>query len=191
MLSCVRLFAISWTVATRLLCPWSSPGNYPRVGCHSLLQGIFPTQGSNIGLLHYRQILYHLSHQGSHMEPLFKFRKEFQTYSRYHLPAPWHSNLASVLWKSQEECLLPRRAGPVSSALRFCSRFCHANSSSRPFTRLQGTRPLSNVIALHLPEEKGTNEETEDSASNRRRKRYHWLCPKPKKLMPGITVSIV
>ena len=46
-------------------------------------------------------------------------------------------------------------------------------------------------IALHLPEEKGTNEETEDSASNRRRKRYHWLCPKPKKLMPGITVSIV
>ena len=33
--------------------------------CHSLLQGIFLTQGSNLGLLHYRQILYHLSHQGS------------------------------------------------------------------------------------------------------------------------------
>ena len=31
----------------------------------SLLQGIFPTQGSNPGLLHYRWILYHLSHQGS------------------------------------------------------------------------------------------------------------------------------
>ena len=27
--------------------------------------GIFPTQGSNPGLLHHRQILYHLSHQGS------------------------------------------------------------------------------------------------------------------------------
>ena len=35
------------------------------VGFHSLLQGIFPTQGSNLGLLHCRQILYHLSHQGS------------------------------------------------------------------------------------------------------------------------------
>ena len=35
------------------------------VGCHTLFQGIFPTQGSNPGLLHCRQILYHLSHQGS------------------------------------------------------------------------------------------------------------------------------
>ena len=33
-----------------------------RVGCHSLLWGIFPTQGSNPGLLHCRQILYHLNH---------------------------------------------------------------------------------------------------------------------------------
>ena len=35
------------------------------MGCHSLLQGIFLTQGSNLGLLHCRQILYPLSHQGS------------------------------------------------------------------------------------------------------------------------------
>ena len=35
------------------------------VGCHALLQGIFPTQGSNPGLLHCREILYHLSHQRS------------------------------------------------------------------------------------------------------------------------------
>ena len=35
------------------------------VGCHALLQEIFPTQGSNLGLLHCRQILYHLSHEGS------------------------------------------------------------------------------------------------------------------------------
>ena len=33
--------------------------------CYLLLQGIFPTQGSNPGVLHYRQILYGLSHQGS------------------------------------------------------------------------------------------------------------------------------
>ena len=35
------------------------------VGCHALLQGIFPIQGLNLGLPHCRRILYHLSHQGS------------------------------------------------------------------------------------------------------------------------------
>ena len=50
---------------TRLLCPWDSPGKNTGVGCHFLLQRIFPTQGMNPDLLHYRQILYHLSHQGS------------------------------------------------------------------------------------------------------------------------------
>ena len=35
----------------RLFCPWDSPGESPEVGCHFLLQGIFPTQGSNPGLL--------------------------------------------------------------------------------------------------------------------------------------------
>ena len=50
---------------TRLLRPWDFPGNSPGVGCHFLLQGIFPTQGSNPGLRHCRQMLYRLSHQGS------------------------------------------------------------------------------------------------------------------------------
>ena len=50
---------------TRLLCPWDSPGKNTRVGCHVLLQGIFPNQRSNLGLLHCRQILYDLSHPGS------------------------------------------------------------------------------------------------------------------------------
>ena len=49
----------------RLLCPWDSPGKNTGVGCHSLLQGIFPTQGFNPGLLHCKEILYHLSQQGS------------------------------------------------------------------------------------------------------------------------------
>ena len=50
---------------SRLLSPWNSPGKNTGVGCHSLLQGIFPTQGWNLVLLHCRQILYHLSCQGS------------------------------------------------------------------------------------------------------------------------------
>ena len=47
---------------TRILCSWSSPGKNTGVGCHSLLLRVFPTQGSNLGLLHCRWILYHLSH---------------------------------------------------------------------------------------------------------------------------------
>ena len=63
---------------TRLPCPWDSPGKNSGVGCHSLLQGIFPTQGSNLDLPHGRQILYHLSHQGNpnNMEFGVKYRDE-------------------------------------------------------------------------------------------------------------------
>ena len=49
----------------RLPCPWNSPGQNTGVGSRSLLQVIFPTQGSNQGLLHCRWILYQLSYQGS------------------------------------------------------------------------------------------------------------------------------
>ena len=45
--------------------PWNSPGQNTGVGNLSLLQEIFPTQGSNRGLLHCRQILYQLSHKKS------------------------------------------------------------------------------------------------------------------------------
>ena len=41
-----------------------SPSKKTGVGCHALLQGIFPNQGLNPGLPHYRQILYCLIHQG-------------------------------------------------------------------------------------------------------------------------------
>ena len=50
---------------TRLPCPWDSPGKNTGVGCHFLLQGIFPTQGSNRGLLRCRQTLYPPSHHKS------------------------------------------------------------------------------------------------------------------------------
>ena len=44
---------------TRLLCPWDSPGKNTGVGCHFLIQEIFPTQGSNLHLLLGRQFIYH------------------------------------------------------------------------------------------------------------------------------------
>ena len=65
-LSSGRLFVTPWTVAcTTSLHPWDCPGKSTGVGCHFLLQGIFPTQGSIPGLLPCRQTLHPLSHQGS------------------------------------------------------------------------------------------------------------------------------
>ena len=45
--------------------PWNSPGQNTGVGNLSFLQGILPTQRSNLGFPHYRQIFYQLSHKGS------------------------------------------------------------------------------------------------------------------------------
>ena len=64
-LSHVRLFVTPRRVARLALCPWNSPCKNAGVGSHSLLQGIFLTQGSNSCLLHCSQSLYSLSHQGS------------------------------------------------------------------------------------------------------------------------------
>ena len=58
----IWLFATPWMESPRLLCPWDSPGKNTAVGCYALLQGIFPTQGSNSRFLHllrFRHILYH------------------------------------------------------------------------------------------------------------------------------------
>ena len=52
-LSHVRLSVIAWTI-----CPWNSPGQNTGVSSHSFLQGIFPTQRSNPGLLYCRWILF-------------------------------------------------------------------------------------------------------------------------------------
>ena len=68
-----------------LPCPWDFPGKNTGVDCCFVLQGIFLTQGSNLGLPHCRQILYHLSHQES---PLF--------FSSWGCPANGHSALSWV-----------------------------------------------------------------------------------------------
>ena len=61
--SCVILCNPMDCSSPGLFCPWNSLGKNTGLGCHSLLQGIFPAQGLNLGLLCWRQILYHLSNQ--------------------------------------------------------------------------------------------------------------------------------
>ena len=64
-LSHVRLFATPWIVAHQAPLSMEFSRQEHWSVCHSLLWGIFLTQGSNPVLLHFRQICYHLSHQGS------------------------------------------------------------------------------------------------------------------------------
>ena len=74
-----------------LYSPWNSPGQNTGVGSHTLLQGIFPTQGSNPGPPHCRQIPYQLSRQGS-PEPLpnslWKCSPHSSSFHKRHSSAP-------------------------------------------------------------------------------------------------------
>ena len=81
---------------TRLLCPWDCLGKSSGVGCHFLLQGFFLTQGSNLGLLHCRQTLYRLSHQGS--VQLLSHVQFFAT--------PWTAACQASLSFTISQCLL-------------------------------------------------------------------------------------
>ena len=78
----------------RLLSPWNSPGKNTGntgngLGSHSLLQGTFPTQGSNPSLLHCRQILYHLSHQGSPNPKSYSIQMHHLEFSPSSTVYPW------------------------------------------------------------------------------------------------------
>ena len=69
MLSCVQLFATLWTVAHQAR---DFPGKNTRVSCHFLLQGLFPTQKSNLHLLclqHWQADSLPLSHLGTNQIP--------------------------------------------------------------------------------------------------------------------------
>ena len=82
--------ATPWTVTCQAPLSTEFSRQNTGAGCYSLLQGIFPTQGSNLGLLHCRQILYHLSHQGSSITVHFK--------------APFHSFLQQIFLEHPTRC---------------------------------------------------------------------------------------
>ena len=94
---------------TRLLHPWDFPGKNTGVGCHFLLQKIFPTQGSNPGLPYHRQTLYHLN-QGSPLSPL---RASLVAQKVKRLPAVRETQVLSQGW----EDLLEKEMATHSSIL--------------------------------------------------------------------------
>ena len=66
--SCPTVLRLHDLWPIRLLCPWDFPGKNTGVGCHSLLQGIFATQGSELSLPHLQANSLPLSHEGGPLE---------------------------------------------------------------------------------------------------------------------------
>ena len=126
-------------------------------GCHACLQGIFPTQGSNLYLLHCRQILYHLSHQDkvgvdrcglpcpppgdlpnpgiepmSLMSPALAGRF-FTTHATWEapgerfLPDPWEKDFVVDAWTEFSKPSVPR-VGWVDCVLILCQRLTAAKT---------------------------------------------------------------
>ena len=98
----------------RLLCPWNSPGKNTRVGCHALLHRNFPTQGSNPSLMHFRQVLYHLSHQGEKMRNCVKggTSETWILFPSLQLPPP---HLAWSRWLLRASCHDGRGEGSLDT----------------------------------------------------------------------------
>ena len=96
---------------TRLLCPWNSPVKNTGVSSHSLLQGIFPIQGSNLRLPHCRQILYCLSCQGSPDIRCCCPEKELRKEEVSLYSSPLKKNLSSL-----GQTHLPEMTPPISAS---------------------------------------------------------------------------
>ena len=113
---------------------WDSPGQNTGVGSLSLLQGIFPTQGSNSGLPHCRQILYYVSHMGSP-------RISPTRYLMFHLPSSLNIPQISRL---EVNCFLG--LGCLRIILCFPESFSFLvkyTSYVKPF--------VNSVVNLHVP----------------------------------------
>ena len=148
---------------TRLLCPWDSPGKSTGVGCHCLLQGILPTQESNPGLLHCRQILYQLSYEGSVEWKIVKVKvrkgkTEKEWIETGVSPAVLDSSLCILLHQVKYHTLSSIRSFPGSSA----GRRIRLQFRRPGFTPWVGNIPLeegmethSCILAWRIPMDRG------------------------------------
>ena len=112
-----------------LYSPWNCPSQNTGVGSHSLLQAIFPTQGSNPGLLHHRRILYQLSHQGNpKLACAFTKKKSMHCCWLFSHPVISDSLRLHGLQYSRPPCSSPSpRVYPSSCSLHW---WCHPAISS-------------------------------------------------------------
>ena len=96
--SCDPLSATLWTVVHQASLLWDSPGKNTGVGCHALLQGIFPTQGSNPCLLplqHWQAGSLPLEPPGKTLNSVQVTSIQFVTISRYTMPLLYCQSISS------------------------------------------------------------------------------------------------
>ena len=100
-------------LSARLFCSWTSPGkDTDGVGSHSLLLGIFFTQGSNSGLLHCRQVVNHLSHQGSlSLALVFSFLPGILYCTSISPSFPLHRVISGLSFRTQFRCHSAPKSG--------------------------------------------------------------------------------
>ena len=111
-----NIIKLQWP--SRFLCPWDFPGKNTGVGCHFLLQEIFPTEGVNPGLPHCKQTLYRLSHQGSFysQEILKSQNNSGKGKQSWRAHTSWFENIIKLQWASQVVLVVknpPANAGDV------------------------------------------------------------------------------
>ena len=115
------------------------------MGCHFLLQGIFPTQGSNLGLLHCRQTLYHLSYQGSKCYALgvyksIKKKKSSVISCKFSdLDTFWRANPFRYLFSSVQ----------FNSVTQSCPTLCDPTNHSTPGLPVYHQLPESTQTHVH------------------------------------------
>ena len=117
---------------TRLLCALNFPGKHTGVGCHFLLQGIFLTQGLNPSLLHYRQMLYHLSYQEGpkglkqcNKKIRFSFYKDHVGSSvQMSLGEAQRGDVKRPVRQSLSFCLTPSQLGSVVQSFMYKEGVC-------------------------------------------------------------------
>ena len=108
------IFVTPWTIARQAPLSMGFSRQEHWSGCHFLLQGVFLTQGSNPGLLHCRQTLSPLSHQGS-LNSIFKVVKKLPNC----LPKKLHHFTFSLAINESSYCATPSRVFDVSIFIKF------------------------------------------------------------------------
>ena len=114
-----------------LLCSWNFPGKNAGVGCHSLLQGIFPTLVSNTRLLHHGNIPYCLSQLGN---PNGKFKVQSLSCVR----------LSATLWTVAHQA--PPSMGFFQARVLEWGAIAFSRVSSRPRDRTR----VSHIVGRHF-----------------------------------------
>ena len=141
--SCLTLFQPHGLYPARLLCPWDSPGKNTGVDYHFLLQGIFPTQGLNPHLLHYRQSLYHWTTRKAQPSSTHILKKAANSWRQLGLLG---SNDLALL---NQPCLLPLWGARIRKMLKASSFFIpHPLLTSLiPTTHPPTPGPFSNKLS--------------------------------------------